>query len=196
MLRANAHPLSRISRGAWWTRWTWGSRETLFQTKPLSLHTSHINKTIQRNSHICSGRVLSVLLQSGHTWGKGMHEAIRDSVLGCKSSQPLFFLSTAQCLNGLYLQGEFRRKEQLNSFCSVNMICSFCGRRYLFLGTTWFVTEIWQPGIFTAKTSKLHFTGCGWNSREEWGGARGCGGGVRKGNKEPYHRARGAEEKS
>lgn len=50
----------------------------------------YINNTIQRNSHICLGKVLSVLLQSGHTWGKEMHEAIWDSVLGCKSSDPLF----------------------------------------------------------------------------------------------------------
>lgn len=27
------HPLTRISRTAWWTRRTWGSRETLFQAK-------------------------------------------------------------------------------------------------------------------------------------------------------------------
>lgn len=50
------------------------------------------------------GRVLSVLLQSGHTWGKGMHEAIWDSVLGCKSSERHFIFVRSTTLEWLHSQ--------------------------------------------------------------------------------------------
>lgn len=36
--RISTHPLSRISRAAWWTRRTWGSREALFRSK-ISFYT-------------------------------------------------------------------------------------------------------------------------------------------------------------
>lgn len=81
----------------------------------LILHTSYINnathtKKKERKSHICSTDVLSVPLQSGHTWEKGMHEAIWDSLLSCKSFERHFLFVHSSMLEwldsvGLHLQG-------------------------------------------------------------------------------------------
>lgn len=64
----------------------------------LILHTLYIKNPTKRNCHIC---VLSVPLQSGHTWEKGMHETIWDSLFAAVNPlRGTFYLSTDQRLNG------------------------------------------------------------------------------------------------
>ena len=46
-------------------------------------------------------KFLDFILQSGHTWGKGMHEAMWGSLSSCKSfCEALFYLFTTRCLSG------------------------------------------------------------------------------------------------
>lgn len=169
--RADTHPLARISRGAWCTRWAWGSRETLFQTRPLSLHTLYINNKIQRNSHICSGRVLSVLLQSGHTWGKGMHEAIWDSMLGCKSSERHFLFVHSTMLEWLYSKplsaGGLRAAKCFQQY-EYNL---FFEHPSLSLpGNILICNRNLAARDFHSKEPQSYsFTGCGSKPRQEWG---------------------------
>lgn len=73
-------------------------------------HIIHAQCKHKETSHICSSKVLAFILQSGHTWEKGMHEAIWDSLLSCKSfvRRSLFvYSSTLEWLYsvGLHLQG-------------------------------------------------------------------------------------------
>lgn len=87
----STHPLSRISRTAWWARSTWGSGETLF--KAGKKKTSFVSYTCSTYTVIFALLKLSAFIwQSGHTWGKGMHEAIQDSLLSCKSFCEALFI--------------------------------------------------------------------------------------------------------
>lgn len=63
-----------------------------YSKQDLILHTSYINNATQRKKHICWSHVLSVLSQSGHTWGKGMREAIWEGLSSCKSFVSHFFI--------------------------------------------------------------------------------------------------------
>ena len=71
------YSLSRISSTAWWARRTRGSGEALCQAKKISFNTHIIHTCIMHRKEL---QVLASILQSGHTWEKGMHEAIWDSL--------------------------------------------------------------------------------------------------------------------
>lgn len=139
----STHPLSRISRTAWWARSTWGSGETLFKAgKKKNLICLPYIHTYSTYTLIFALLKLSAFIwQSGHTWGKGMHEAIQDSLLSCKSFCEALFIClslSAWMAAGLCGTPSAWCQEQLKQKVPPRQIISFYiwASPYLFRGGT------------------------------------------------------------
>lgn len=105
------HTLSPVSPGPPGGPEAPGGPGRPYVEQKISFYTHHTYIMHHKDTVIFAPlKLLAFILQSGHTWEKGMHEAIWDSLLSCKSfvRRSLFVYSSALerlASVGLHLQG-------------------------------------------------------------------------------------------